>query len=112
MSYNIHRGRKPQIDDFVSVLPSSNTINKIGNDQVVTNCVGSNHDDNNPSMGIKQGDTNVIVTCFSKGCDRKELLKYFYERLPYYIKKKEEWEKSQEEWRKKQLQKAEGQRGR
>ena len=84
MSYNIHRGRKPQIDDFVSVLPSSNTINKIGNDQVVTNCVGSNHDDNNPSMGIKQGNTQVIVTCFSEKCNKQELLSYFYERIPYY----------------------------
>ena len=44
----------------------------------------ANHEDKNPSMGIKQGDTNVIVTCFSKGCDRKELLNYFYNRLPYY----------------------------
>ena len=77
MSYNIYRGRKPQIDDFVSVLPSSNTINKIGNGQVLTNCVAANHEDKNPSMGIKQGDTNVIVTCFSSGCDRKELLNYF-----------------------------------
>jgi len=84
MSYNIYRGRKPQIDDFVSVLPSSNTINKIGNGQVLTNCVAANHEDKNPSMGIKQGDTNVIVTCFSSGCDRKELLNYFYNRLPYY----------------------------
>jgi hypothetical protein len=35
-------------------------------------------------MALKQGDTNVIVTCFSKGCDKKELLNYFYNRLPYY----------------------------
>ena len=87
MSYNIYRGRKPQIDDFVSVLPSSNTINKIGNDQVVTNCVGSNHDDNNPSMGIKQGDNNVIVKCFSKDCSKQDLLSYFYDRIPYYKNK-------------------------
>ena len=84
MTYNTDRGQKPQLDDFVSVLPSSNEIKKISNSSVITNCVGSNHEDNNPSMGIKQGDTNVIVTCFSQGCDRKELLKYFYERLPYY----------------------------
>jgi len=84
MTNTIYRGRKPQLDDFVSVLPSSNTINKIGNGQVLTNCVAANHEDKNPSMGIKQGDTNVIVTCFSSGCDRKELLNYFYNRLPYY----------------------------
>ena len=84
MSYNIHRGRKPQLDDFVSVLPSSNEIQKISNSSVITNCVGPNHEDKNPSMGIKQGDTNVIVTCFSQGCDKKELLNYFYTRLPYY----------------------------
>jgi len=84
MTNNIYRGRKPQIDDFVNVLPSSNEIKNIGNGQVITNCVSPNHEDKDPSMGIKQGDTNVIVTCFSGGCDKKELLSYFYERLPYY----------------------------
>jgi hypothetical protein len=63
-------------------------------------------------MGIMDGDTQVIVKCFSRDCNKEGLLSYFYEKLPYYIKKKEEWEKSQEEWRKKQLQKAEEQRGR
>jgi len=84
MNINTNRGRKPQLDDFVSVLPSSNEIKKISNSSVITNCVGPNHEDKNPSMGIKQGDTNVIVTCFSQGCDKKELLNYFYTRLPYY----------------------------
>ena len=80
MSYSTN---KPTVEDFVEVLPSSNNIIRSGS-WVVTNCVGSNHEDKNPSMGIKQGDTNVIVTCFSKGCDKKELLNYFYNRLPYY----------------------------
>ena len=111
MSYNIHRGRKPQIDDFVSVLPSSNTINKIGNDQVVTNCVGSNHEDKNPSMILRQGNSNVLVICKSSNCSKEELLSYFYERVPYFIESKKNWEKSQEELCKKQLQKAEEQRG-
>jgi hypothetical protein len=51
MSYNIYRGQRPQIDDFVSVLPSGNKIIKTGEDSVVTNCVHPNHDDKNPSMG-------------------------------------------------------------
>jgi hypothetical protein len=112
MSYNIHRGRKPQIDDFVSVLPSSNTINKIGNDQVVTNCVGSNHEDKNPSMILRQGNSNVLVICKSSKCSKEELLSYFYERVPYFIESKKNWEKSQEEWRKKQLRKKEAHNGR
>jgi len=84
MSYNIYRGQRPQIDDFVSVLPSGNKIIKTGEDSVVTNCVHPNHDDKNPSMGIKQGNTQVIVTCFSEKCNKQELLSYLYERIPYY----------------------------
>ena len=84
MTTNINRGRKPQLDDFINCLPSSNEVINTGNGKVVTNCVGSNHEDKNPRMALKQGDTNVIVTCFSKGCDKKELLNYFYNRLPYY----------------------------
>ena len=87
MSYNIYRGRKPQIDDFVSVLPRGNKIIKTGEHSIVTNCVGSNHDDKNPSMGIKQGNLNVIVKCFSKDCSKEDLLSYFYDRIPYYQNK-------------------------
>ena len=87
MYNNIYRGQKPQLQHFVSVLPSGNKIIKTGEDRVVTNCVHPTHEDTNPSMGIKQGDKNVIVSCFARGCDKKELLSYFYERLPYYQKR-------------------------
>ena len=100
---------QPTAVDFKNVLPSSNKIIKTSRGYL-TNCLNSTHDDNNPSMGIMDGDTQVIVKCFSRDCNKEGLLSYFYEKLPYYIKKKEEWEKSQEEWRKKQLQKAEEQR--
>lgn len=30
MTNSIYRGRKPQIDDFIKVLPSSNEIKNIG----------------------------------------------------------------------------------
>ena len=84
MSYNIYRGQRPQIDDFISVLPSRNKIIKTGEDSVVTNCVHPNHVDKNPSMGLMQGDNNVIVKCFADKCSKQELLQYFYDRLEYY----------------------------
>ena len=56
MYNNIYRGQKPQLQHFVSVLPSGNKIIKTGEDSVVTNCVHPSHEDKNPSMGIKQGD--------------------------------------------------------
>jgi hypothetical protein len=84
MYNNIYRGQKPQLQDFVSVLPSSNKIIKTGKDCIVTNCVHPSHEDKNPSMGIKQGKTQVIVSCFSSECNKQDLLSYFYERIPYY----------------------------
>ena len=48
---------------------------------VITNCVA--HEDNNPSLSICQGTTQILVNCFS-GCDRKDVLSYFYERIPQY----------------------------
>ena len=112
MTYNTDRGQKPQLDDFVSVLPSSNEIKKISNSSVITNCVGSNHEDKNPSMILRQGNSNVLVICKSSKCSKEELLSYFYERVPYFIESKKNWEKSQEELCKKQLQKKEAQSGR
>ena len=84
MSYTTDKGRKPTIQDFISVLPKGAEVIPTGKDAVVTNCVHPNHDDKNPSMGIKQGNTQVIVTCFSEKCNKQELLSYFYERIPYY----------------------------
>jgi len=87
MDNNIYRGQKPQIDDFINVLPSSNKVINLSDGGVITNCVGSSHEDKNPSMGIKQGDNNVIVKCFSKDCSKQDLLSYFYDRIPYFKNK-------------------------
>lgn len=95
---------KPLAKDFINVLPSTNKIIKTGNG-VVTNCVHPNHDDNNPSMGIMDGSSQVIVKCFSNHCPKEELLSYFYERVPYYVDRKKDWERSKIEWRKKQSRK-------
>jgi hypothetical protein len=102
---------KPTVEDFVEALPSSNEVIRSGS-WIVTNCVGSNHEDKNPSMILRQGNSNVLVICKSSNCSKEELLSYFYERVPYFIESKKNWEKSQEELCKKQLQKAEEQRGR
>ena len=83
---------QPTAVDFKNVLPSSNKIIKTSKGYL-TNCVHPNHDDNYPSMGIMDGDTQVFIKCFSRKCNKEELLSYFYERLPYYIDKKKEWEK-------------------
>jgi hypothetical protein len=68
------------VKDFVDALPKNNVIKKIPNG-VITNCVV--HDDNNPSLSICQGTKQILVNCFS-GCDRKDILSYFYEKIPQY----------------------------
>ena len=77
MSYN---KKSVTVKDFVDVLPKDNVIKKLPNG-VITNCVI--HEDNNPSLSIVQGTTQILVNCFS-GCDRKDVLSYFYERIPQY----------------------------
>ena len=69
--------KKPTLEDFVSVLPSSNTVKETGN-WTLTNCVA--HEDNNPSLIMRQGDTAVIVKCLA-GCDKSDVLDYFYKKL-------------------------------
>ena len=68
------------VKDFVDALPKNNVIKKIPNG-VITNCVI--HDDNNPSLSICQGTKQKLVNCF-RGCDRKDILSYFYEKIPQY----------------------------
>ena len=77
MSYN---RKQVTVKDFVDALPKDNVIKKIPNG-VITNCVA--HDDNNPSLSICQGTKQILVNCFS-GCDRKDILSYFYEKIPQY----------------------------
>ena len=77
MSYN---RKQVTVKDFVDALPKDNVIKKLPNG-VITNCVV--HKDNNPSLSICQGTTQILVNCFS-GCDRKDVLSYFYERIPQY----------------------------
>ena len=77
MSYN---RKQVTVKDFVDVLPKDNVIKKLPNG-VITNCVA--HEDNNPSLSICQGTTQILVNCFS-GCDRKDVLIYFYEIIPQY----------------------------
>ena len=92
---------KPTAKEFIKVLPSSNKVIETGNGYV-TNCVHPLHEDKNPSMGIMDGSSQVIIKCFSKDCSKSELLSYFYERVPYYVDRKKDWERSKIEWRKKQ----------
>ena len=77
MSYN---RKQVTVKDFVDALPKDNVIKKLPNG-VITNCVA--HEDNNPSLSICQGTIQILVNCFS-GCDRKDVLSYFYERIPQY----------------------------
>ena len=91
MSY--YNTNKPTAKDFVDYLPRGNKVTKKG-DWYLTNCVHPAHDDKNPSMGIKDGDTQVILKCFAKDCDKKALLSYFYETVPYYLDKKRDWERN------------------
>ena len=77
MSYN---RKQVTVKDFVDALPKDNVIKKLPNG-VITNCVA--HKDNNPSLSIVQGTKQILVNCFS-GCDRKDVLSYFYERIAQY----------------------------
>ena len=108
MTFNMS---KPSAKDFINVLPSTNKIIKTGNGYV-TNCIHPNHDDKNPSMGIMDGSSQVIVKCFSNNCSKEELLSYFYERVPYYVEGQKHWDRTKDEWRKKQLRKKEARNGR
>ena len=57
MAYNPLSGRKPQLDDFVNVLPVRSKKNLISVKRgYLTHCVGQNHTDKNPSMGLMQGE--------------------------------------------------------
>ena len=76
--YNRKRRDSKTLQDYLDVLPSSNTLNKIGDGRYLTNCVG--HEDNNPSMAISQGNTRVIFKCFA-GCVQSNILKYFQDKL-------------------------------
>ena len=67
MTFNMS---KPTAKDFINAVPSSNKIIKTSKGYL-TNCLNSTHDDNNPSMGIMDGDTQVIVKCFSRDCNKK-----------------------------------------
>ena len=68
------------IDDYLDVLPHSNQIKKLSNNSYLTNCVGKNHNDKKPSMGLSQGDKHVVYKCFA-GCSQEELTSYFNEKL-------------------------------
>lgn len=57
-----------------------NKIKWSGSERFYTNCVHPDHNDRNPSLVIKQGDTRVIFSCLS-GCDRNELTDYFRSKL-------------------------------
>ena len=70
------------IDDYLDVLPHSNQIKKLSNNSYSTNCVGKNHVDKNPSMGLSQGDKCVVYKCFA-GCSQEELTSYFNEKLKH-----------------------------
>ena len=81
MSYNTTKGMSSlTIHDYVDALPRSNQIKKLSNNSYLTNCVGKNHDDRKPSMGISQGDRCVVYKCFA-GCSQEELTSYFNEKL-------------------------------
>jgi hypothetical protein len=96
MTYN--NTNKPTAKEFVDALPNGNKVSKKG-DWYVTNCVHPAHDDNHPSMGIKDGDTQVIVKCFARDCDKKVLLSYFYENVPFYLDRKRDWERDKKKKR-------------
>jgi hypothetical protein len=70
------------IDDYLDVLPHSNQIKKLTNNSYLTNCVGKNHEDKNPSMALSQGDKYVVYKCFAE-CPQEELTSYFNEKLKH-----------------------------
>ena len=70
------------IDDYLDVLPHSNQIKKLNKNSYLTNCVGKNHVDKNPSMALSQGDKYVVYKCFAE-CPQEELTSYFNEKLKH-----------------------------
>jgi DNA primase len=78
VTYNRSRRNSKTLQDYLDVLPSSNTIKKIGDNRIITNCVG--HEDNNPSMAISEGKTRVVFKCFA-GCDQTKLSSFFNEKF-------------------------------
>ena len=67
-----------KLQNYLNVLPSSNTIKKLSEEKYLTNCVA--HDDNNPSLCITQKKDRVYFHCFA-GCDKKSVAKAFGQLL-------------------------------
>ena len=83
MAYSSIKGKGSlTIDDYLDVLPHSNQIKKLTNNSYLTNCVGKNHEDKNPSMALSQGDKYVVYKCFAE-CPQEELTSYFNEKLKH-----------------------------
>ena len=70
--------KKLKLQNYVDVLPSSNTYKKLNDDSILTNCVA--HDDINPSMCITQKKDRVYFHCFA-GCNSKDVAKAFAQLL-------------------------------
>ena len=66
--------KKLKLQNYVDVLPTSNTYKKLNDNSILTNCVA--HDDNNPSMCLTQKRDRVYFHCFS-GCDQRDVAKAF-----------------------------------
>ena len=76
--YSRSQRKSKILQDYLDVLPSSSIIKKLGDGRYSVTCPV--HDDNDPSVAISQGNTQVVYKCFA-GCDQSELTSFFNEKF-------------------------------
>jgi|TARA_B100001964_G_C13729897_1_gene378358 hypothetical protein len=76
------KGSSPTLQDYIDVLPRTENFKLIkrSNNSYITNCVGKNHNDRNPSMALARGDKRVVYKCFA-GCPQEHLTDFFNGKL-------------------------------
>ena len=76
--YNRKSYNNINLNSYLSALPSDNKIIKRNDFSYLTNCVA--HEDNNPSLSISQGNTQIVFKCHA-GCSQDQVAAYFKNKL-------------------------------
>ena len=78
MTYVNNNFNSLTLQNYLDVLPKTNTFKQVKQDSYLTNCPC--HEDRNPSMVISQVNHKVLFKCFA-GCPQTKLLEYFSSEL-------------------------------
>ena len=76
--YTRNRYNTPTLKSYLEALPTDNKIIKRNDFSYLTNCVA--HEDNNPSLSISQGNSQIVFKCHA-GCSQDQVAQYFKNKL-------------------------------